>query len=210
MTSGTPRTAPSGRRSCGRCEARARGGPPRHLRPAPRAEGGDREGLHRRLLAALPGALPAQRPRGGAEGQDPDGRRGDQDDLRPARSGHIARQLDEVADTLSPTFPDVADSSSRRGRPPGLQRLPDRPLDEDLVDEPAGARQRRDQATHERRRHLPERRLGAPPRHRGPRRTARRVGGRRASLPLRGVDGAHRPAATEDLEEKGVSLSITA
>jgi putative transposase len=38
-----------------------------------------------RILATLPGALLAQRALGGAEGQDPDGRRRDPDDLRPAR-----------------------------------------------------------------------------------------------------------------------------
>ena len=84
--------------------------------------------------------------------------------------------------------------SRREGGPVGVLELPDRALVEDLVDEPAGAPERRDQAPLEHHQHLPERRLRPRPRHRRVGRAARRVGGCRTPLPLRGVDGADRPA----------------
>ena len=141
-----------------RPERRAAG----HLRPPPRPEGRDRVGVHRRRLATLPGALHAQRAGPGPEGLRRDGRRRDPHDLRPARRrprpsparrGHLACSTGQ--------FPDVADDARRRRRgPAGLHRVPPGPLAQDLVDQPARAAQRRDQTTHQRRRHLPQRRLG--------------------------------------------------
>ena len=56
-----------------------------HLRRPHRAEAGDRGGDARRDLAALPGALPGQRARPGAQGLRGDGRRRDPHHLRPTR-----------------------------------------------------------------------------------------------------------------------------
>ena len=76
MTSGTPRTGPSGRRSCASLRQRGLCGvrlvvSDHHLGP----EGGHREGVRRSLLATVPGALPAQRSGQGAQGPGPDGGR---------------------------------------------------------------------------------------------------------------------------------------
>ena len=115
-------------------------------------------------------------------------------------ASHVRQQLVVVADMLSFTLPDVAalllaakeNLTAFSSFPMSVRLVPDHALDQDLVDESARARDHGDQTSHERRRHLPERRLGAPARHRGPCRAARRMGSRRAPLPLRGVDDAHR------------------
>ena len=68
---------------------------------------------------------------------------------------HVRRQLEEVARMLEAQFPQVAAMLARRGRgPPGLLCLPPGPLAKDLVHEPPGADQRRDQAPHQRGGHL--------------------------------------------------------
>ena len=213
-TSGTPRTGCSGRRSCAAFASGGFGRSPRRLRPPPRAERGDREGLHRCRPGSAAGCTScATRWLGCPKAEDPDGRRRDPDDLRPARRGPTShRQLDEVADTLRLRLRRGGEAArGGEGGPVGLLDLPDRPLAEDLVDEPLGARERRDQATHQRRRHLPERRLGAAPRDRRARRAARRVGGRRNGVtsPRSRWHSSTNPSPTSS-EEKGVSLAITA
>ena len=123
-------------------------------------QGRHRRGVARRGLAALPGALHAQRPGQGPQGLRRDGRR-----RRSARSSpsptppHVRDQLDRVAAKLGRQFPavdamlpDAAEDLLR------LRRLPAGPLAQDLVDEPARAGQRGDQAPHQRRGHLPQRR----------------------------------------------------
>ena len=74
-----------------------------------------------------------------------------------------------------------------------LRRLPPGPLAQDLVNEPSRAGQQGDQTTHQRRGHLPQRRRRRPPRRRRPARGPRRMADRRPPLPLRSLDGAHRP-----------------
>ena len=121
-------------------------------------------------------------------------------------AAHVAQQLDVVADTLSFTLPEVAQLLLEAKEDLiAFSSFPIAHWPKLWSTNPLGARERRDQAPHQRRRHLPERRLGAPARDRGARRTARRVGGRRAPLPLRGVDGAHRPGRRGARGEGGVA-----
>ena len=66
-------------------KARAGRCPVDYLRCPHRAQSRDRLGVHRRELAALPGALHAPRARDRAQGQPGDGRRREPHDLRPTR-----------------------------------------------------------------------------------------------------------------------------
>ena len=59
-----------------------------HLRRPHRAQAGHQRGPARCGVAAVPGALPAQRPGPGPQGQRRDGRRPRAHDLRPAESRH--------------------------------------------------------------------------------------------------------------------------
>ena len=61
------------------------GGAAGGLRRPRRPQAGDRGGADRLVVAALPGALHAQRARSGAQGKRGDGRRGDPHRVRPAR-----------------------------------------------------------------------------------------------------------------------------
>ena len=68
----------------------------------------------------------------------------------------VHAQLDRVTDQLQNRFPQVALSTGRgRTRRPGLLQLPTRPLEEDLVQQPTGASQQGDPATHRCGGHLP-------------------------------------------------------
>ncbi len=75
-------------------------------------------------------------------------------------------------------------------RCPGLHGLPGRPPCQAALDQPARAPQRRDQAPHRGRRHLPRRALDPQARRRDPAGAERRVG--RAALPIHDP-GKHRP-----------------
>ena len=89
----------------------------------------------------------------------------------------------------SPTFP----TSSKTPMPVCLPSpRPDRAREEDLIDHSFGSHELEDQTLHRCRWRLPGRSLGAPPRHRGSRRSARRVGVRGASPSVGRDDGVHR------------------
>lgn len=90
------------------------------------------------------------------------------------------------------------DPRRRRGRCHRLRRVPQSALAQDRLDQSARADQQGDQAPLERRGHLPRRRVGDPPRRRCPPRTTRRLGRQRTPLPLRGINGPHRPAPGGD------------
>ena len=103
---------------------------------------------------------------------------------------HVRSQLDEVARMLAGQFPDVATMLTDAAEDVlAFTGFPDRALAQDLVDEPARARQRRDQTTHQRRRDLPQRRVRRPARHRRVCRDPRRMGRRGTPLPLRRIHG---------------------
>jgi putative transposase len=105
---------------------------------------------------------------------------------------HVTRQLEEVTRMLSGQFPDVA--AMLGDAAPDLLAFTAFPeaLAQGLVDQPPRAPERRDQATHQRGRHLPQRRGGGPPRDRRRRRVPRRVGRGRAPLPIGRVHGEDR------------------
>ena len=106
---------------------RAGRGPAGHLRRPHRPEGRDRLGAARCGLAALPGALHAQRARGGAEGQRRDGRRGDPHDLRPARRRARARAVrGHRHHARQAAAQGRADAARRPRRPARLHRVPGR------------------------------------------------------------------------------------
>src|SRR3712207_6072678 len=89
--------------------------------------------------------------------------------------------------------------AARRPRgPAGLHRLPGGALEEDLVDQSAGAAQQGDQAPHRRRGRLSQSRGAAPPRRGGPGRGARRMAGLRPALPLRGLHAPTEPTPARD------------
>ena len=68
----------------------------------------------------------------------------------------VHAQLDRVTDQLQNRFPQVASLLDEgRTRRPGLLQLPTRPLEEDLVQQPTGASQQGDPATHRCGGHLP-------------------------------------------------------
>jgi putative transposase len=68
----------------------------------------------------------------------------------------VREQLDVIAGRLGRQFPKV-EAMLREAAPghPRLRRLPDHPLEEDLVHQPVGTARQRDQTTHRRRRCLP-------------------------------------------------------
>src|SRR5262249_32794279 len=70
-----------------------------------RAQARHRLGAARRRLAKMPGALPAQRARGRAQGPCRDGRGRDPHRLRPAQPIHARDQLEVIAAMLGRQFP---------------------------------------------------------------------------------------------------------
>ncbi len=96
-----------------------------------------------------------------------------QNDAEAAKS-----QWRKVADQLRPTLPKLAalmDESETDVL--AYMSLPGSPPDQAALGQPARAPERRDQAAHRRRRHLPQRGGDHPPRRRPPARAVRRVGG---------------------------------
>ena len=81
------------------------------------------------------------------------------------------------------------DARRGQGRRDRVRRLPVQPLAQDLVDQPPRAGQQGDQAADRRGRHLSQRGRRDPARRGGAARGPRRVGGRRAALSGRGLDG---------------------
>jgi putative transposase len=89
------------------------------------------------------------------------------------------RQWRQVVDGLRERFgPPRQGHGQRRRRRPGLHDLSPRPLDQDQLDQPAGAPDRRGQAAHGRGGHLPQRGRDCPPDRRSAAGAERRVGGR--------------------------------
>jgi putative transposase len=102
----------------------------------------------------------------------------------------VRSQLDVVADMLGRQFPPVRTMLlEAAGDIHGVRGLPAGALEEDLVDEPAGATEPGDQTAGRRRPGLPEPRCPGPARRRSPGRTPRRVAGLRPPLPLRRLHG---------------------
>ena len=128
-------------------------------------------------LAAVPGALRAQRPHPGAEDRPVHGRGPHPVDLRAARRRTGPRPARPGGRTARRTIPRRRHHAGRgRSRHPGLLLVPEGALATDLVQQPPGAAQPGDPPAHRRRRHLPQpARRPAPGRCRA-RRAARRVG----------------------------------
>ena len=156
------------------------GGRPRRLRCARGAEGRDRRGPRRGLLAALSDPRHAQLVDPGPE-------------VRPGIVATLVRtifaqpdatqvhaQFNRVVDQLTTQFPAAPSSSSTPKPTSWPSRVPARALAPDLEQQPPGTAQPRDPPAHRRRRDLPQPRRLHPPRRRGARRAARRVGGRPA------------------------------
>ncbi len=189
--SATPRTAPSGRRSCAPCGPAASPGVRLVISDA-------HEGLKGAIAAVLLGAawqrcrvhflrnVLARIPKGSAEMvlavirtifAQPD-------------AAAVREQLDEIADKLAPRFPVVAAMlADAREDLLAFAAFPVAPLEEDLEHQPARAGQQGDQAPHRRGGHLPQRGRRPAPRGGGPARGPRRVADRRAALPRRGLHG---------------------
>jgi putative transposase len=126
-----------------------------HLRRPHRPQGRHRRGHGRRLMAALPSPLPAQRARPGATRLGRDGRGGHPHHLRPAhrpRSRGPGRQGRGHARRKVPGRGVDADRCPRG--PDRLRVLPTGALGQDLEHEPVGAGQQGDQAQNECRRDL--------------------------------------------------------
>ena len=87
----------------------------------------------------------------------------------------------------------------------GLQ-LPTRPLEEDLVQQPPGASQQGDTATHRRRGHLPQSASRASPGWGYPGRTARRMGHRPTLHDTRGLQ--HRRSSTRGGYREGSGIDV--
>ena len=125
-------------------------------------------GAARRRLAALPGALHAQR-----AGPGPQGPRRRWSPPRSAPSSPNPTPSTSATSSTS-SRPCSAASSPRSRRccatpredDHRVRRLPRRALEEDLVHQPARAAQQGDQTPHRRRRRLPQPRRPAPPRRR--------------------------------------------
>jgi hypothetical protein len=101
-----------------------------------------------------------------------------------------ASTWDEVRDQLAGRFPKIGPLMDQvKSEVLAFSTFPRGALVEDLVDESVGAGKQRDQAQSPRRRHISERSCRDPTRRCCPGRHARRVAVRRASLPVRGVDG---------------------
>src|SRR5690554_3219943 len=104
-------------------------------------------------------------------------------------------QLRAVVDQLTAIAPPSGRTAPSHGtRPVGLHRLPARTLGQDLVQQPHRTAQPGTETTHRRRRHLPQHRLGHPPRWGPPRRNQRRNDRRRTPLHLRRL---HHPTPRE-------------
>ena len=108
-TSGRARTGPSGSFPARPGGARARRGAAGDQRRPPGPQGRHRGGPAGGELAALPGALPAQRPGPGAQGGPADGGRHHPHRLRPARRRGAREQWRRVADGFRQRFPRLAE-----------------------------------------------------------------------------------------------------
>ena len=99
---------------------------------------------------------------------------------------HVHAQLDVIAGMLGRPVPRRRGDAARGRRgPAGLHRVSHRPLEEDLVDQSAGAAEQGDQTAHRRRGRLSQPRSTAPAGRRRPGRGPRRMAGLRPPLPLR-------------------------
>ena len=101
-------------------------------------------------------------------------------------------QLHDVVGLLEDRFPKAAELLAAAEADVCAYASFPRALAQDRLDQPARAGQQRDQASLQRRGHLPRRRLGHPPRRRRPARTTRRLGRHRPPLPLRRIHGPDR------------------
>ena len=119
----------------------------------------------------------------------------------------VRAQLDDIVDQLEPFAPDAAPSRGHGRRPARLHRVPARALAQDLVEQSDRTAQPRDQAAHQRRRHLPKRRVRHPPRRRTPRRDQRRHDRVRPSL--HGSRHPHQPRQRPDANVTPRSTPMT-
>ncbi len=127
-------------------------------------------------LAALPGALHAQRP--GARRQDAAayGQRSHRHGVRPGLGRQRAGSVAQRGRPATRQVPQARHADGRgRERRARVHDLPQGALVADLLHEPIGAAERRDQAPHECRRHLPQRCLNPPLGRRHDARAERRV-----------------------------------
>jgi putative transposase len=106
---------------------------------------------------------------------------------------HVRDQLEVIAAMLGRQFPkveamlrDAADDIT------AFASFPGRPLEENLVHQPAGTAEQGDQTPHRRGRRLPQPARPAAPRRRGPGRGPRRMAGQRTPLPIRRLHGPAR------------------
>ena len=115
-------------------------------------------------------------------------------DLRARRPRRGRRPLGRSRRHPRPTGSPRPPTSMRAAKTDVLAftAFPPSSLAQDLVEQPARAAQQGDQATHQRRRHLPQRRRRHPPRRRRARRPTRRMG-HRPPLPLRSLHGRTQP-----------------
>ena len=105
-----------------------------------------------------------------------------------------SRVWDQVRDQLAATFPKIGPlMDTAKAEVLAFTAFPPRPLGEDLVHEPVGADQPRDQTTGPCRWHLPQRGQRHPPRRRRPQRPPRRMASLRPPLPLRRLHGQAQP-----------------
>ena len=184
--------------------ARPARGPARHQRRPP----GPRQGRPRAApglgLAALPGPLHAQRP--GPRARAPPGAWSPRPSARSSSSPTRPRPGSSAAGSstaFAPRFPAVAELlADAEADLLAHFTFPETHRRQIREHQPAGAAQQGDQAPHGGRRHLPQPRLGHPPRRHGPRRAGRRVAGRPALLPARD-DGRHRcRRSTEEVSRR--------
>ena len=174
-----------------RCLEAARAGrrAPGDLRSARGAQGRDRPragvyvaALHSALLARHGDALPPRSARARRRGAQRGVQRRVREQARE-RVGHVLERLGEIAPKVCELLEAAEEDLI------AFYTFPSRALDEDPLDQPAGAGQQGDRPAHRRRRDLPQRRCGDPPRRRAALRAERRMA-RPAPLPLGGVDGA--------------------
>ena len=128
-------------------------------------------------LAALPRALPAQRARPRRQGPAADGARADQHRLRAGDAGSrdraVARRRRSAASEVPEARGDAWTSSEADVL--AFMSFPKAHRHADPLDQSAGAAERRDQAAHRRRRHLPQRSGDHAPGRRAAARAERRV-----------------------------------
>ncbi len=142
-------------------------------------------------LAALPGPLPAQRPGPHPEGQRRDGARRHPDDLRPARRGaRCASSSTRSSSGSTPRFPVAAAMlAEARDDVHRVHGLPDRHWKKIWSTNPLERVNKEIKRRTDVVGHLPQRGGRPAARRGGPARDPRRVGDRRAALPLRGLHG---------------------